>query len=121
MKRHLAATLFLANCVLVIGCVVEPTNRANRNASNANVSALPTATPTMSPTPSEKAAKAQTLTLPVLDAFLADESFSSLLKTRLQLTDEQIVKLNIDSKRLGLCADLSVLLNLCAHFVFSLN
>jgi lipoprotein-anchoring transpeptidase ErfK/SrfK len=93
MKRYLAATLFIANCVLVIGCVVAPTNRVNNNASNANVSALPTATPTMSPTPSEKAAPAQILTLPVLDAFLADEYFSSLLKTRLQLTDEQIVKL----------------------------
>jgi len=94
MKRHLAATLFLANCVLVIGCVVEPANRANRNASNANVSALPRATATMSPTPvSEKASDTKALTLPVLDAFLANESFSDLLKSRLQLTDEQIAKL----------------------------
>src|SRR5437660_3274340 len=93
MKRYLAPMLFIANCVLMIGCMVEPTNRGNSNASNANASALPTATATMSPTPNEKAAKAQTLTLPVLDAFLADESFSGLLQTRLQLTDEQIVKL----------------------------
>src|SRR5260221_465796 len=93
MKRYLAPTLFIANCLLVIGCVVEPTKRVNINASNANVSALPTATATMSPTPNEKVLKAQTLTLPVLDAFLADESFSRLLKSRLQLTDEQIAKL----------------------------
>ena len=36
---------------------------------------------------------AQPVTLPVLDAFFADESFPALLKTRLQLTDEQISKL----------------------------
>jgi len=48
----------------------------------------------MSPTPvSEKASKTQALTLPVLDAFFANESFSGLLKSRLQLTDEQIAKL----------------------------
>src|SRR6266576_436916 len=91
MKRYLAPTLFIANCLVVIGCVVEPTNRAN---SNSNVAALPTATPTTSPAPvSEKASKTQALTLPVLDAFLANESFSGLLKSRLQLTYEQIAKL----------------------------
>jgi lipoprotein-anchoring transpeptidase ErfK/SrfK len=31
--------------------------------------------------------------LPVLDAFFADESFAGTLKTRLQLTDEQVTKL----------------------------
>ena len=91
MKRYLAPTLFIANCLVVIGCVVEPTNRAN---NKANVSASPTATATMSPTPvTEKASDTKALTLPVLDAFLANESFSGLLKSRLQLTDEQIAKL----------------------------
>jgi lipoprotein-anchoring transpeptidase ErfK/SrfK len=70
---------------------MDSTNRAN---SNANVAASPTATVAISPTPvSEKASKTQALTLPVLDAFLANESFSGLLKSRLQLTDEQIAKL----------------------------
>jgi lipoprotein-anchoring transpeptidase ErfK/SrfK len=55
----------------------------------------------MSPTPvSEKASQTQALTLPVLDAFLANESFSGLLKSRLQLTDEQIAKLK-DAARAG--------------------
>src|SRR5260370_4305473 len=91
MRRHLGSALFMTACILATGCVTEPTNRAN---SNANVAALPTATATSSPTPvSEKASKSQALTLPVLDAFLANESFSGLLKTRLQLTDEQIAKL----------------------------
>ena len=81
----------MAVCILAAGCVVEPTNRAN---SNSNVAALPTATTATSPAPaSEKASKTQALTLPVLDAFLANESFSGLLKSRLQITDEQIAKL----------------------------
>jgi lipoprotein-anchoring transpeptidase ErfK/SrfK len=78
-------------CILATACVAGPANRAN---SNANVAALPTATAAVSPTPvSEKPSQTQALTLPVLDAFLANESFSGLLKSRLQLTDEQISKL----------------------------
>src|SRR5260370_17885794 len=91
MKRYLGSALLMAASILATGCVAEPTNRAN---SNANVVALPTATATISPTPvNEKASKTVALTLPVLDAFLANESFSGLLKTRLQITDEQIAKL----------------------------
>jgi len=81
----------MAVCILAAGCVAEPTNRAN---SNANVAPLATPTATISPAPvSEKASKTQALTLPVLDAFLANETFSGLLKSRLQITDEQIAKL----------------------------
>ena len=91
MKWYLGLGLVLTGCMLAMGCVAEPTNRAN---SNANMAALPTPTATMSPTPvSEKPSNTQALTLPVLDAFLANESFSGLLKSRLQLTDEQIAKL----------------------------
>ena len=91
MKRYLGSALFIAVSILAAGCVVEPTNRAN---SNANVAALATPTATISPTPvSEKASKTQALTLPVLDAFLANGPFSGLLKSRLQITDEQIAKL----------------------------
>src|SRR5437763_6984423 len=91
MRRYLGSSLFTAVCILAAGCVVEPTNRAN---SNANVAALALPTATISPAPvSEKASKTQALTLPVLDAFLANESFSGLLKSRLQITDEQIAKL----------------------------
>jgi lipoprotein-anchoring transpeptidase ErfK/SrfK len=91
MKRYLVLGLFMMACIFATGCVTDTTNRAN---SNANVAALPTATATVAPSPvSEKAPKTQALTLPVLDAFLANESFSGLLKSRLQLTDEQIAKL----------------------------
>jgi lipoprotein-anchoring transpeptidase ErfK/SrfK len=84
--------LLVTACVLATACVAQPANPTNNH--NANVAAVPTATAAVSPTPvSEKTSKTQPLTLPVLDAFLADESFSDLLKSRLQLTDEQISKL----------------------------
>ncbi len=91
MKRLLSHLLSIMACVVAIGCAVEPTNQSNRNAT---ASPAPSAAPSSSPAvAAEKAANAEPLTLPVLDAFFADESFSGLLKTRLQLTDEQIVKL----------------------------
>ncbi|MDX6403541.1 MAG: L,D-transpeptidase ErfK/SrfK [Blastocatellia bacterium] len=91
MKRYLGLSLAVAAFLLTTGCVAETTNRAN---SNANVAPSTTPPATMSPTPvNEKALQTQALTLPVLDAFLANESFSGLLKSRLQLTDEQIAKL----------------------------
>ena len=82
MKKLLTHLLSFTACVVAIGCAVEPTNQPNKNAAGA---------PSLSA--AEKAANAQPLTLPVLDAFFADESFSGLLKTRLQLSDEQIAKL----------------------------
>lgn len=89
MKRRLSHLFTLTACLTVTGCVVEPTNQANKNAL---ASPLPSATASPSPA-EEKAANAEPLTLPVLDAFFADESFSGSLKTRLQLTDEQVTKL----------------------------
>jgi lipoprotein-anchoring transpeptidase ErfK/SrfK len=89
MKRLL--TLSFIACLAAIGCTVQPSNQANRNSPGS-----PAPTSFVSPTPSptgEKTANAQRLTLPVLDAFFADESFSGLLKTRLELTDNQITKL----------------------------
>ncbi len=91
MRKYLGALLFMAACIFATGCVAEPTNRAN---SNANVASLPTPAATTSPTPlSDNGSNTQSLTFPVLDAFLANESSSSLLKSRLQLTDDQIATL----------------------------
>src|SRR6266705_5114010 len=87
MKRRLIHLFALMACLTITGCVVEPANQANKNASP-----LPSATASTSPA-EEKAANTAPLTLPVLDAFFADESFSGSLRTRLQLTDEQVTKL----------------------------
>src|SRR5437762_7031812 len=89
MKRRLSPLFALTACLTVTGCVAGPTNQANQN-----IAASPLPSATASPSPAEeKAANAEPLTLPVLDAFFADESFSGSLKTRLQLTDEQVTKL----------------------------
>ena len=89
MKRHFSHLLALAACLLVSACAAEPTNQGNRNSI---ASPLPSATASPSPV-EEQAANAGLLTLPVLDAFFADESFSGTLTSRLQLTDEQVSKL----------------------------
>lgn len=89
MKRRLIHLFALTACLTVTGCVVEPTNQVNKNTV---ASPLPSATASPSPA-EEKAANTEPLTLPVLDAFFADEFFSASVKTRLQLTDEQVAKL----------------------------
>lgn len=89
MKRRLSHLVVGTACLMVTGCVVQPTNQNNKT-----LVATPSPMATASPSPSpEKLVNAQPLTLPVLDAFFADESFSGSLKTRLQLTDEQVTKL----------------------------
>lgn len=49
--------------------------------------------PTATSTPSPSTSEAFAITLPVLDALLADEKFKSELKSKLVLTDEQIASL----------------------------
>jgi lipoprotein-anchoring transpeptidase ErfK/SrfK len=89
MNQRLGLLLILAACLIAASCI-EPSNQTNKNAV-ATGSPMATSSPT--PADAEKASIAQPVTLPVLDAFFADESFPGLLKTRLQLTDDQIAKL----------------------------
>jgi lipoprotein-anchoring transpeptidase ErfK/SrfK len=49
--------------------------------------------PTATLTPSPSTSEAVSITLPVLDALLADEKFKAELKSKLVLTDDQIVEL----------------------------
>ncbi len=89
MKKLACYPLALAAGLLVAGCVVTPTNQTNQNPG-----ASPSPLTTTSPSPvNERAANAEPLTLPVLDAFFAEEGFVETLKTRLQLTDDQVSKL----------------------------
>ena len=88
MKRRFRHLFALTACLTITGCV-EQANQANKNAVSS-----PSPSATVSPSPAnEKVASAEPLTLPVLNAFFTDESFSGALKTRLQLTDEQVTKL----------------------------
>ena len=89
MRWHLPYLLSILVGLSAAGCVAVPTNQSNNNLR-------PTASPAANASPSpvhEAAANAEPLTLPVLDAFFADEGFSALLKTRLRIGDEQIAKL----------------------------
>ncbi|MGI8918431.1 MAG: L,D-transpeptidase [Pyrinomonadaceae bacterium] len=88
-KRLALLILVLALSLLAISCATEtPTN------TNSVVVSSPTPTPVATPAPGAVAeAVAVPVTLPVLDALLADEGFKSELKSKLKLTDEQIAAL----------------------------
>ncbi|HKR02664.1 MAG TPA: L,D-transpeptidase family protein [Pyrinomonadaceae bacterium] len=92
MSNFLRAALVIACLTIALGgCVNQPANVANNSPVN-NASPTPQATPA---TAQANAADESALpvTLPVLDAFFADDSFAGELKSRLQLTDEQVAKL----------------------------
>ncbi|HVF27511.1 MAG TPA: L,D-transpeptidase, partial [Pyrinomonadaceae bacterium] len=96
MKDFLRAVIVVAalsGLIVGAGCVAESPNTANTNAAattSANISATPS--PTASPTVNASVNNLP-VTLPVLDAMFSDEAFASELKSKLQLTDEQISKL----------------------------
>ena len=79
------------------GCVTDSSNStANRPAPAANTNATTATATTPAPAPAKTSAAApntQPMTLPVLDAFFAQENFAAELKSKLQLTDEQVNQL----------------------------
>src|SRR5437899_4854811 len=89
MKRCLPYLVLILVGLSTAGGIAVLSNQSNNNLS-------PPASPAASVSPSPvngEAANAEPLTLPVLDAFFADEGFSALLRTRLHISDEQIGKL----------------------------
>ena len=66
------------------------TNKTNTASPTAATPPVPAAAPESVPA---DPAKTQPVTLPVLDAFFAQEGFADDLKAKLQLTDEQVIKL----------------------------
>src|SRR5437868_8601531 len=89
MRRCLQYLLLILVGLPAAGCVAVPTNQSN---NNLRAPASPAASVSPSPT-NGRAANAEPLTLPVLDAFFADQGFSALLRIRLRISDEQIAKL----------------------------
>ncbi|MFL6256263.1 MAG: L,D-transpeptidase [Pyrinomonadaceae bacterium] len=85
----LVAALLLA----ASGCTTSgPTNTATPVAPVTSASPAATATPAANAAPTATAASLP-VTLPVLDAMFADEAFAGELKSKLQLTDEQVESL----------------------------
>lgn len=106
MKRFLqAAVATLALPFILSGCTTEQTNTASVNTNTTNTTVTtntnasqPVASPSPAATPKASEANAMPVTLPVLDAFFAEDAFAGELKTKLQLTDEQIAKLRAISR-----------------------
>jgi len=88
-KRLPFVTLALGLSLLAISCVTQtPTN------TNSIVVSSPTPATAASPAPGVVAdAVSVPVTLPVLDALLADESFKGELKSKLKITEDQIAAL----------------------------
>jgi lipoprotein-anchoring transpeptidase ErfK/SrfK len=77
----------LSAALLAGGCVPQPDPKTQTNGA-----ASPS--PASSPSPLKvDSAGVRPITLPVLDAFFADNSFAETLKTRLKLSDDEITKL----------------------------
>lgn len=109
MKRLLRAAGSIVALGLTfsgISCITQTTQSTKTdNTSTIATTATPSSSsgssPSATPPPSAPSptpagitdANALPVTMPVLDAFFADESFATDLKTKLQLTDEQVSKL----------------------------
>jgi lipoprotein-anchoring transpeptidase ErfK/SrfK len=86
--RHTSLGLVMALSLLALaGCAVEP---GNNSQSNSNT--LPSPAPSASPS-ATAVSQAVPVTLPVLDALFSDEAFRSALKSKVQLTDDQLAQL----------------------------
>ncbi|MDT7603985.1 MAG: L,D-transpeptidase ErfK/SrfK [Acidobacteriota bacterium] len=99
-QRALAATAAAFSFFLSLsfaGCQTAPVTNAPTatvNANTANVNAAgATNTNTTNANTANAGAASQPVTLAVLDALFADESFARDLKSKLQLTDEQVAQL----------------------------
>lgn len=96
-KSPRSISWFVAFVVLLAGagCATEsPNPTANKAAPAANTNAASAPAATAAPVPAATAtANTQPITLPVLDAFFAQENFAAELKSKLQLTDQQVNEL----------------------------
>jgi L,D-transpeptidase ErfK/SrfK len=98
MKIVLRILMPLVAIILMMasgGCTASVTNTNTNVASNTNTTSTSnTNAAATTPVSSTNASSSNvTVTLPLLDAMFTEESFANDLKTRLQLTDEQVSKL----------------------------
>jgi len=78
----------MALSIVAAGCASEPGSNSNSNAPGSP-------SPSTSPSPSSTVSKATAIpvTLPVLDALFSDEAFKTNLRSKVQLTDDQLAQL----------------------------
>ncbi|MEJ7713157.1 MAG: hypothetical protein WKF84_25755 [Pyrinomonadaceae bacterium] len=94
--------LGLISMLIAVACEA-PQTTTTTSTSNANISAAPSPAPASAPTPAAATANSfgnedLSITFPVVDAFFTDEAFAADLKSKLQLTDEQIEKLRTTAR-----------------------
>ena len=78
----LAITIFISGCAPPPGTNTNTNTRANTNSTATNSASTKTASSAQS-----------NITLPLLDALFAEDTFAGELKSKLQLTDDQVNKL----------------------------
>ena len=86
--RHTTLGLIMAFATFSFaGCVTEPVSNSNSNAISSPARSAPPSPATVSK------ATAIPVTLPVLDALFSDDAFKSTLKSKVELTDDQVAQL----------------------------
>src|SRR5215212_2788138 len=76
---------------ILSGCVTQPSSNVVNNNPTSNTQSAPQ--PQTVKVSDGRDEPGVPVTLPVLDAFFADEAFAPALKAKLQLTDEQVERL----------------------------
>src|ERR1043165_2045077 len=84
--------VIIALTFTLAGCVQQQTANVSNSAPINATTPAPASSPQMVKTNASDA-DSMPVTLPVLDAFFADESFSAELKSKLQLTDDEVARL----------------------------
>lgn len=101
LKRFVEKSIvfvFLAWAAFAFGCASPaPATNANISQNTAPMNSAPINAPAQ-PSPTKEAQAKMPVTLPVLDAMFADENFAGELKSKVQLTDEQIERLKTLSR-----------------------
>lgn len=98
VEKPIVLTIAIGLAVLSFGCgQPAPTTNANVNTNTAVVNAAPVnsiaANSSPAPSPNKESQAKMPVTLPVLDAMFSDETFAGELKSKVQLTDEQVERL----------------------------
>lgn len=90
--------VFLCWAAFAFGCASPaPTTNANVSQNTAPTNSAPVNAPAQ-PSPTTETQAKMPVTLPVLDAMFSDETFAGELKSKVQLTDEQIERLKTLSR-----------------------
>jgi lipoprotein-anchoring transpeptidase ErfK/SrfK len=92
-RRKLYILLVAGALIDFTGCVPPENGTTSTPNVNTNTIATNTNTNTAKPAENRQTSLSMPVTLPVLDAMFTDEQFAGELKTKLQLTDEQINQL----------------------------